>query len=69
MIVVILICSAALERADCTQETARAVIRQTVEIPICAGPALWSFAQTKVAPQSDEYPLIICPRRNGAVTP
>lgn len=69
MIVIILICNAALARADCTQETARAVIRQPMESPVCAGPALWSFAQTQVAPQPDEYPLIICAQRNDAITP
>lgn len=59
MEIVILICSTALMRQDCTPQTARATIHQKVDGVVCGLPTQMGFDRA-VAPDSTEYYVIKC---------
>ncbi|MCX7898521.1 MAG: hypothetical protein N2444_00260 [Methylocystis sp.] len=58
MIVIVLICAGHLAREDCTEATARAVIKSRVESAVCGFPAALATSAAGVA--SDEYARVRC---------
>ena len=60
MSVLILICSAALSRADCNETSARAHFSFRSEFVVCGIPANFAWASTGIAPGQDEMVRVIC---------
>jgi len=58
--VIILICSAALSRTECTTETARAYFSFRSEFIVCGIPANFAWASTGIAPGPGETIRVIC---------
>jgi hypothetical protein len=60
MIVIVLICSSALSRADCDETTARAHFSFRSEFVVCGIPANFAWASTRIAPGPEEMVRVIC---------
>jgi len=63
MIVVILICSSALARLECTEQTARAVLSVKADQIGCASPATFVMLTGGVGVGEGEFARVKCGRR------
>ena len=63
VLVIVLICAAALSRQECTTETARAHFSLRSEFIVCGIPANFAWASTGIAPVEGETVRVICRSR------
>ena len=63
MLIIILICAANVELRDCTDQTARAVVRTHVEQIGCAAPSFAGPLTSVTGVKEEEYARIKCVMR------
>ena len=60
VLVLVLVCAAAIPRAECTPATARVSLALRIEAPMCGVGAIAALAQNPAGPRRDEYSVIRC---------